>query len=42
MQIANAAASLAIEHNHAGIPFCPTYDEAAKLVSDALTAPKKD
>lgn len=42
VQIANAAASLAIEHNHAGIPFCPTCGEAAKLVSDALTAPKKD
>ena len=42
VQIANAAASLAITHNHAGIPFCPTYDEAAKLVSDTLTTPKKD
>ena len=28
VRIANAAASLAIQHNHAGVPVCPSYDEA--------------
>ncbi|KFI58964.1 PfkB family carbohydrate kinase [Bifidobacterium cuniculi] len=36
VQIANAAASLAITHNRHGVPFCPTYDEAYTLVEETL------
>lgn len=31
VQIANAAASLAIQHNVAGVPVCPTYEEAVRF-----------
>ncbi|EFA23367.1 kinase, PfkB family [Bifidobacterium gallicum DSM 20093 = LMG 11596] len=33
-QLANAAASLAIQHNRHGIPICPTFEEADALVTD--------
>ncbi|MUH59538.1 PfkB family carbohydrate kinase [Bifidobacterium canis] len=36
VQIANAAASLAISKNINGVPQCPTFDEAAELVKKAL------
>ena len=36
VKIANAAASIAIQHSLNGVPQCPTYDEAVALVTKAL------
>lgn len=36
VQIANAAASLAIANNHNGIPVCPPFEEARALVEQSL------
>ncbi len=36
VQIANAAASIAITKGINGVPQCPTYDEAVALVTKAL------
>ena len=32
VRIANAAASLAIQHNDYGVPVCPSYQEAMALL----------
>lgn len=36
VQIANAAASLAIVHNRHGVPLCPSFEEATALAASAL------
>lgn len=41
VQIANAAASLAIQHNVSGVPECPSYEEAIAKVEESEQATAK-